>query len=159
MFGSIGWKIVAIQAVLMLLMIGAAYWYWNWSQDRIATLAGENSQLLMATQTQEQTIQYLRDSAQNQATQMTLLQQSLADAERDRRSMEGRLRRMNLQLMARNNAADLENQINASTRSAFAEIERITSPTGRIVPSSTPPAAQPADNSQPPPRPPVRTRN
>ena len=159
MFG-ISWKIVAIQAGLLLLLSAAGYWYWNWSQSRIASLLQQNAQLETAVSTQEETITVLRNSAAAQARAIESLQSNLNDAENTRRAVEARLRRMNLQLMARNNAAELESTINRTVAQAFSDLETVTRNNSSSAVSTgpaAPAASSPAEvNQPPPPRPPVR---
>jgi Tfp pilus assembly protein PilO len=154
MFSGISWKIIMIQTVLMLLLVGTGYWYWSWSQNRIQSLAAATQQLTTAVQTQDTTIRTLEAHARDQAVRMHELQTDLATADRGRRELEARLRRANLQLMARTDAADLERRINQATQQVFGDLERITTPGATRTPpasTSTTPSAR-----QPPPRPPVR---
>jgi Tfp pilus assembly protein PilO len=163
-FGGISHYVIGAMLLIMLLMAGAGYWYWSWSQGRIEQLARENSQLHSAVSTQEAAITALRNNAATQAREVEGLQRNLADAESTRRAMEARLRRMNLQLMARNNSAELEASINRDTAQAFANLENITrsatatpaAGTTTSAPPAAPAASAASINNQPPPRPPVR---
>lgn len=164
MFGGISHLVIGALLLIMLVSAGAGYWYWSWSQSRIEQLARENSQLQSAVSTQEAAITVLTNNAAAQAREVEGLQRNLADAESTRRAMEARLRRLNLQLMARNNAAELEVTINRDTAQAFANLENITR-SGNATPaadtnrpansSGSAPSSAPEIN-QPPPRPPVR---
>ena len=167
----------------ILLMAGAGYWYFSYSQREIGVLRENAAKLEQAVQTQQQAIQAMEQHAQAQAQNMLTLQTDLAGADSTRRSLEGRLRRANIQLMARTNAGDLERRINQATTEVFTDLERIT--TSQSVSGATAPprrAEAPTDistntrstntatatanesantavntaNDQPPPRPPVR---
>lgn len=155
MFSSIQSKIILVQAGVFLLMLGVGYWYWSWSQDRLQQLAAERAQLQTAVATQQQAITALERHAQESATRVNQLQTDLASADQGRRALEARVRRLNLQMMARSDAADLERRINQATQEVFADLERITTP-GRPT-SPAPQAAAPrTGRAAPPPRPPVR---
>ena len=130
----------------------------------------------MAVKTQTDTIDHLQTRARAQAEQIGQLQQSLNDAEKDRRAVEARLRRLNLAQSARNNPQELEAKINQDIGNTFLNIEQLTTPshqTGNAEQSSgrstnnTPVSggstnqvpAPLRSNDQPPPRPPVRAKN
>ncbi len=176
MFGGLSWKIVAVQFIVMAVLAGMAYWYWTWSQNRIASLVQENTALTVAVKTQTDTIDHLQNRARDQAEQIGQLQQSLTDAEKDRKAVEAKLRRLNLAQSARNNPQELEAKINQDIGNTFLNIEQLTTPghqTGAAEQSSGPSTndtpvsggstnqapAPLRSNDQPPPRPPVRAKN
>ena len=157
MFSSIQSKIILVQAGVFLLMLGMGYWYWSWSQDRLQQLATERAQLQTAVATQQQAITALERHAQESAMRVNQLQTDLASADQGRRALEARVRRLNLQMMARSDAADLERRINQATQEVFADLERITTPgQSRATTPTTQAAAPRTGRAAPPPRPPVR---
>ena len=168
MLGLFGSKITLVLGVILLVVVGSFAAYFKWSQGRIDDLVADNSKLTVAIKVQESTILTLQQSAQRQAGEILSLQQNVAAAEQERRTLEGRLRRLNLGMMARNNATDLESRINQATTRAFGDIENITRPSNAPPVAaksasnsgastvSTPPASADNTGSQPPPRPPVR---
>lgn len=169
MFGS---KITLVLVVALVIVMGSSAAYFRWSQGRINDLVAYNSKLTVAIKVQEATISTLQQSAERQAGEIFSLQQNVAAAEQERRTLEGKLRKLNLQMMARNNAAELERRINQATARAFGDIETLTR-SGNLLPQqssaprgepSTPATSStasasvpPPEGSQPPPRPPVRT--
>lgn len=186
MFGG---KITFVLVIALVMVAGSFAAYFKWSQGRINDLVADNAKLTVAIKVQEATIATLKQSAERQAGEILALQQNVAAAEQERRTLEGKLRKLNLQMMARNNAADLESRINRATVRAFGDIENLTGtprrdettapqgatsgsqPTASQTPASQAPAAPPASSqpaptnnsqqggSQPPPRPPVRAKH
>ena len=162
MFG----KIAAIQLVIILLMSGAGYAYFRHTENVINGLHEDKAKLETSVHEQEQTIAAQQASSRRQNEENLRLQQSLADADDNRRRLEAILRRKDLEAMARANSADLEMRMNRATVRAFRDIENLTAPRDRPPPALTSapgtvtPATSPApsgglpSNVQPPPRPP-----
>lgn len=59
-FGAFKLQIIAVLAVLAL--VGAAYWYFNYSQNKISTLTSENATLKSANETNQKTIQKMQQN-------------------------------------------------------------------------------------------------
>lgn len=173
MFGSITSKILIGQFVVMLVMAAGGYLYFKHSQSVIGRLTEEKTRLEISVREQEATILAQREAAARQNTESLRLQQSLVDAESQRRTLESRLRARNLEAMARANSADLERRINRATIEAFRDIENLTG-SGRLAAtangqsrsvtadrnpregSQSSDAGNIPTNYQPPPRPPAR---
>lgn len=164
MFG-ISNKLVLIQFVIIATLIGSGYAYFRHSQGVIAALHEDKAKLETAVKLQEQTIAAQQAQAQKQNAENLKLQQSLFDAENSRRELEIKLRRKNLEAMARSNSVDLEQRMNKATEQAFREIEAVTKPKDRqAVETKKPNTPANVDkvedrvsapsNVQPPPRPP-----
>lgn len=160
----------------MLAMAAGGYLYFKHSQNVIESLVADKARLEGAVATQQETIEAQRSAAERQNQATFALQQQIADAERSRRDLEMILRRRNLETMARNNSADLEQRINRATATIFRDLEILTAPGDRpsrpagssdvtqpATPTSQPAPAAPSGgtslptNFQPPPRPPVRS--
>ena len=157
---TISSKLGLIQWVIIIMLLGTGVAYWSYSQRKIEDLTTQNAALTQAVNSQHQTIHQLQQHAGRTATMMEQLQTDLSQAERGRRDLEVRLRRMNLQVMARTDAADLERRINTATQEVFRDLEQITggapvAPTSQATPRTTTPA--PTTVPAPPPRPPVRS--
>jgi len=138
MLSGIMGKVVLIQFAVMACMVGLGYWYYTSSQDTIMQLNKDKAKLETAVQLQEQTIAAQKQAAERQNAAMFELQQSLANAEITRRELETKLRKADLQAMARNNAGDLEAKVNRATTQAFRDIETVTSPKDRPAPPAPP---------------------
>lgn len=151
--GVIPWVIT-----IMLLVVGVAYW--SYSQNQIAQLTTQNAQLTSAVNSQHETIRHLEQHAGRTAMLMENLQSDLNQAERGRRELESRLRRLNLQVMARTDAVDLERRINSATQQVFRDLEQITGGGAPVTTTQPPVMSEPVPRTStqnPPPRPPVRS--
>ena len=142
----------------ILLMAGAGYWYFTYSQREMGILRDNAAQLEQAVYAQQRAIQ-AHEQAQARTNQEVLaLQHRLSGAERTRRDLEVRLRRQNLESEARVRRSDTETQINQTFQEQMRTFEQLSGLTP--VPTTTNnPAPVPASTSsdpQPPPRPPVR---
>jgi cell division protein FtsN len=160
MFG-ISNKLVLIQFVVIVTLIGSGYAYFRHSQGVIAALHEDKAKLETAVKIQDETISAQKAQAQKQNFENLKLQQSLFDAENQRRDLEAKLRRKNLEAMARANSVDLEQKINKATEQAFRDIENLTKPKDRPNVDPKPDAAKPdlkpenkPADPQPAPRPP-----
>lgn len=138
MFSGIMSKVVLIQFAAMACMVGLGYWYYTSSQDTIQQLTKDKAKLETAVQMQEQTIAAQKQAADRQNAAMFSLQQHLAEAEQTRKDLEGKLRRSDLQAMARNNASALEAKVNRATVQTFRDIEIVTAPKDRPAPPAAP---------------------
>lgn len=148
MLSSITAKI-AIGLLLIIVVMGiGGYAYFRHTQSVISTLTANNARLESAVREQEATIAAQAAAALRQNEQSTLLQQNLAEAETKRRTLESRLRRLNIEALARSNAAQAQEQVNNEAMQIFRELESITAPRNRQVQTNSP---------QPAPRPPVRS--
>jgi hypothetical protein len=168
MIGGITGKIVIVLSAIIACLIAVGYMYYNHSQKTISQLTANNAKLESAVQLQEQTILLQQQSTQRQNDAIFTLQKNLADADRNKRELEIKLRSMNLQSQARTNAGQLESKINQSTSDVFKQIEEITTPKDRdavdlaqiskidnpnIVSKNNIPSSK-SSSPQPPPRPP-----
>jgi biopolymer transport protein ExbB/TolQ len=154
---TISSKLGLIQWVIIIMLLGTGVAYWYYSQNKIAQLTTQNAALTGAVNSQHQTIHQLQQHAGRTATMMEQLQTDLSQAERGRRDLEVRLRRLNLQVMARTDAVDLERRINSATQQVFRDLEQMTGgapavPTSQATPRTTTPATTtvPAPQARPP---------
>jgi len=146
---GLSWKLVAIQFVVMLALVGVGYAYFNHTQARIEQLVKDKEQLEAAVKTQTETILAQQAAAQRQNAEIGTLQLSTARAEGTRRELEARLRRTDLQARARADSVGLETRINRATVQAFRDIETLTAPRDRPAPPPAPETVSPASSSTP----------
>jgi chromosome segregation ATPase len=104
-------------------MGGAFYWYFNWSQERIALLQENNAKLTVAVEEQKQAIAAIQKHAEEQAQQMNELQKGLNEANSARRDLEEKFLKFDLEQLARKDSQDLERKMNNATDRAFRQIE------------------------------------
>ena len=111
-----------IKIYLALIIIGllgsfgyGAYWYYNDTQQRIATLRENNAQLEVAVQTANESLQTIQADVTKMANLNNQLQQDLQKAEAYGDELRGKLSRMNLVVEALKDATILEGKMNGAT--------------------------------------------
>ena len=92
-----------------------AYWYYNDTQQRIATLRENNAQLEVAVQTANASVDTLRADVAKMGKLNNQLQQDLQKAEAYGDELRGKLSRMNLVVEALKDAQVLEGKMNGAT--------------------------------------------
>ena len=92
-----------------------AYWYYNDTQQRIATLRENNAQLEVAVQTANESLETIQADVAKMADLNNQLQQDLQKAEAYGDELRGKLSRMNLVVEALKDAAVLEGKMNGAT--------------------------------------------
>ena len=93
----------------------AAYWYYNDTQQRIATLRENNAQLEVAVQTANESVDTLRADVAKFSKLNNQLQQDLQNAEAYGDELKSKLSRINLVVEALKNAKVLEGKMNGAT--------------------------------------------
>lgn len=164
MFTSLSSKLVLVQFAAIAIILALGYWYFSHSQSTIQQLNQNIAKLETAVKIQEDTIAAQKQAADRQNGAIFELQKSLADAELTKKNLEAKLRKIDLQALARTNAVQLEMTINQSTAQSFKELEQITQPkigsntqTNNTTPVSPQTTTTTSSNVQPPPKPPVRS--
>lgn len=111
-----------LKVYLALIIIGllgsfgyGAYWYYNDTQQRIATLRENNAQLEVAVQTANESLETIQADVAKMADLNNQLQQDLQKAEAYGDELRGKLSRMNLVVEALKDAAVLEGKMNGAT--------------------------------------------
>ena len=92
-----------------------AYWYYNDTQQRIATLRENNAQLEVAVQTANESVATLRADVAKFSKLNNQLQQDLQNAEAYGDELKSKLSRINLVVEALKNAKVLEGNMNGAT--------------------------------------------
>ena len=92
-----------------------AYWYYNDTQQRIATLRENNAQLEVAVQTANESVDTLRADVAKIGKLNNQLQADLQKAEAYGDELRGKLSRMNLVVEALKDAKVLEGKMNGAT--------------------------------------------
>lgn len=160
MFSGISSYIMMGMLLTILLMAGAGYWYFTYSQREIGTLRENAAKLELAVQTQQQTIQAQQEAHERSNQEVLNLQSRLSGAERTRRDLEVRLRQQNLEAQARTRRQDTERDINQQMQSQLRAFEQLSGLTAApVAPATSTPTVssrRAISDPQPPPRPPVR---
>ena len=92
-----------------------AYWYYNDTQQRIATLRENNAQLEVAVQTANESVDTLRADVAKFSKLNNQLQIELQNAEAYGEELKSKLSRINLVVEALKNAKVLEGKMNGAT--------------------------------------------
>jgi hypothetical protein len=130
-------NITGIFAVVLIVVGGMFYWYFDHSQKIIHQLEADRAKLELAVQSQTDAISALQLHARNQATQMTELQTNLNTANSYRDILEKKLRDHDLTMLARAKPKLVENRMNAATAAVWNDLETITGgiPTATVTPT------------------------
>ena len=92
-----------------------AYWYYNDTQQRIATLRENNAQLEVAVQTANASLETMQADVAKMADLNNQLQKDLQKAEAYSDELRGKFSRLNLVVEALKDAAILEGKMNGAT--------------------------------------------
>ena len=92
-----------------------AYWYYNDTQQRIATLRENNAQLEVAVQTANASLETMQADVAKMADLNNQLQQDLQKAEAYSDELRGKFSRLNLVVEALKDATILEGKMNGAT--------------------------------------------
>jgi hypothetical protein len=145
---GIGMKLAGIMFLILVVVLGLGYWYYEDQQARMAMLQENNAKLTVAVQTNEETIKVMRDHDVQQAAQITELQTGLNKATQDRKDLESKFRNKDIAGMGRKDAKLLEEKINKATQRAFDDLEKTTGNTDVVPLPPTKPATTGATNAQ-----------
>lgn len=128
-----------IKIYLILIVLGilgsvgyGAVWYYNDTQQRIATLRENNAKLEVAVQTSEASIKVLQDGIEKAAELNKQLQSDLQKAEAYGDELRGKLSRMNLIQEALKDAKALEGKMNGATAKLWRGLMEDTGGSGDI---------------------------
>ncbi len=107
---------MALMIAGLIASFGAVgYWYYNDTQQRIATLRENNAQLEVAVQTANASVDTLRADVAKMGKLNNQLQQDLQKAEAYGDELRGKLSRLNLVVEALKDAKVLEGKMNGAT--------------------------------------------
>ena len=132
-------NITGIFAVVLIVVGGMYYWYFDHSQKIIHQLEADNATLIVSVQSQKDAISALQLHARDQATQVTELQNNLNTANSYRDTLEKKLRDHDLTVLARAKPKLIEDRMNAATAAVWNDLETITggNPATTVTPTAT----------------------
>lgn len=119
-------KIYLIMAGIMGLMLLSFYWYFNWSQEKMAILQANNAKLELAVDEQKKTIEAMAAFQKKQAEDFRTLQEDLNKTTEYKSSLEEKLAKHDLEMLARKKPGLIEKRINDATDQIFKQIEAET---------------------------------
>ena len=119
--------IMAGLGIALLAVCGIFYWYFDNSQDKIATLNQNQAKLEGAVSQQKEFIESLERQAEKQSKSIVQLSKDQVSAEQEKERLLATLRKHNLEALAKAKPGLVEERINDATRKRFREIENDTS--------------------------------
>jgi soluble P-type ATPase len=112
-----------ILILLVSSMGGGAWFYYQDTQDTIATLRDNNSKLQIAAETNQNTINSLERDFQLAQENMLLLQQRAKEAEAYQDELSAKLRRHDLTVLTLQKPGLIEKRVNNATAKIFTQLE------------------------------------
>lgn len=112
-----------IVILLVTSMGGGAWFYYQDTQDTIATLRDNNSKLQIAAETNQNTINSLERDFQLAQENMLLLQQRAKEAEAYQDELSAKLRRHDLTVLTLQKPGLIEKRVNNATAKIFTQLE------------------------------------
>lgn len=104
-------------------MGGGAWFYYQDTQETIATLRDNNSKLQIAAETNQNTINSLERDFQLAQENMLLLQERAKEAEAYQDELSAKLRRHDLTVLTLQKPGLIEKRVNNATAKIFAQLE------------------------------------
>jgi septal ring factor EnvC (AmiA/AmiB activator) len=111
-------RLSAILFVVILVMGGIGYWYYNDTQATISTLTANNAKLETAVQTQEDAINSLQESYAAMAAENERINNAYAEIRRQNSRLSSKLADMDLGLLAAEKPDSIERAVNTGTVNA-----------------------------------------
>ena len=111
-------RLSAILFVVILVMGGIGYWYYNDTQATISTLTENNAKLGMAVETQEAAIESLQQDYAAMAAENQRINEAYAEIRRQNDRLSSKLADMDIGLLAAEKPDSIERAINRGTVNA-----------------------------------------
>ena len=111
-------RLSAILFVVILVMGGIGYWYYNDTQATISTLTENNAKLGMAVETQEAAIESLQQDYAAMAAENQRINEAYAEIRRQNNRLSSKLADMDIGLLAAEQPDSIERAINRGTVNA-----------------------------------------
>lgn len=112
--------------IVIMVMAGGFYWYYNNTQTRLEILQANQARLELSVQMQRQTIERQREFLEFQQEYSRQLQRGLAEAEARPSELQQILQSHDLEALSRARPGLIENRINRGTERVFRELEAMT---------------------------------
>ena len=122
-FGAFKWQVIAGLAIAFIL--GSAYFYWNYSQNKIADLTAKTQVLQDVVDTQHITITKLQDNFEKAQKNLTILNKQYADI--NKKTFVSR-KAISLSKVTKENKKQTEVKINSTVNTMFRDINDQTQP-------------------------------
>jgi len=119
-----GIKVAIVAGMLIACLSGVFYWYYNDTQDRIATLRENNAKLEVAVNTAESSLDLVKTEMAKVGELNNQLQKSLQKSEAYGDDLRNKLQQLDLVQDAIKDAAKLEGKMNGATANVWRDIMR-----------------------------------
>jgi len=111
-------KLAGLLFVVILVMGGIGYWYYNDTQQRIAILQENNAQLTIAVQTNEAALESLQTSYEDAQQELSTLNAEYTAIRRQNQELADKLQDLDLTAAAIANPEGIERAVNRGTENA-----------------------------------------
>lgn len=112
--------------IIILAVLGGAYWEYSSMQKRIETLRENNAKLEMVAKQNQQVIEEMQAFSKMQEELNLELNKKLQDASKYKDELLSKLRKHDLALLSLKKPGLVEKRINDATKKVFDEIESLT---------------------------------
>jgi predicted nuclease with TOPRIM domain len=111
-------RLAGILLVVILVMGGVGYWYYNDTQARMAILQDNNAKLEIAVETNEAALESLQVSYASAQQENTRLNEAYTSIRRQNQALADKLQQIDLTAAAIANAESIERAVNRGTLNA-----------------------------------------
>ena len=111
-------RLAGLLLVVIAVMGGIGYWYYNDTQERISILQANNAQLNIAVQTSEQALESVQADYARASSELTALNQEYASIRRQNQELATKLADLDLTAAAITNPTAIERAVNRGTENA-----------------------------------------
>jgi septal ring factor EnvC (AmiA/AmiB activator) len=111
-------RLAGILLVVILVMGGVGYWYYNDTQARMAILQDNNAKLNIAVQTNEQALESLQADYASAQNEISSLNEAYTAIRRQNQQLADKLQEIDLTAAAISNAEGIERAVNRGTENA-----------------------------------------
>ncbi len=111
-------KLAGMLAVVIVVMGGIGYWYYNDTQERMAILQENNAKLETAVALNEAAIDQMQADFASQQTELNRINKEYADIRRENSRLANKLADIDLSLLAAEKPTSIERAVNRGTVNA-----------------------------------------
>ena len=113
-----GLKLAGVMFLVMCVMGGIGYWYYNDTQARMAILQENNAKLEIAVETNEAALESLEASYASAQQELSTLNAAYTSIRRQNQELANKLQQIDLTAAAIANAEGIERAVNRGTENA-----------------------------------------
>jgi Tfp pilus assembly protein PilO len=119
------WGVIILVA---LAVAGGAYWYFNWSQNKIEALSGQVDTLQQANKVDDATINTLKSNELKQAQIQQQANTQLQQVQNHAHQLEQLLSKIDIAALASQNSAKVQAEVNQTTSDFIKQLSASTDP-------------------------------